>query len=345
MKEVVKLMDYRPDIKIVDATLRDGGLVNNFRFTDEFVKDLYQTNIKAGVDVMEFGYKADKEMFDVKDFGKWKFCDDEDIRAVVGDNNTDLKIAVMADVGRCNYKQDIKPRAESPVDVIRVATYINQIPAAVDVIEDAVAKGYEVTCNIMAISNAQEADIRVALDLLGKSPVNVIYIVDSFGALFRNDTIRFQISEQENEFRAAIEERERFNLSLGMKEQNHDYYHFFPPVEGIVTQSFDEKKRHYGTDIVAKANAKVAAVLDGVVIFTDWTVKTGYVIQVQHTNDLISVYKHNSILLKKQGDYVRAGEVLGVVGNTGEESSGPHLHFELWRAGNPLNPENFIKFK
>ncbi|HAC94616.1 MAG TPA: peptidase M23 [Odoribacter splanchnicus] len=164
-------------------------------------------------------------------------------------------------------------------------------------------------------------------------------------ARYRNDTIRFQISEQENEFRAAIEERERFNLSLGMKEQNHDYYHFFPPVEGIVTQSFDEKKRHYGTDIVAKVNAKVAAVLDGVVIFTDWTVKTGYVIQVQHTNDLISVYKHNSILLKKQGDYVRAGEVLGVVGNTGEESSGPHLHFELWRAGNPLNPENFIKFK
>ena len=164
-------------------------------------------------------------------------------------------------------------------------------------------------------------------------------------ARYRNDTIRFQISEQENEFRAAIEERERFNLSLGMKEQNHDYYHFFPPVEGIVTQSFDEKKRHYGTDIVAKANAKVAAVLDGVVIFTDWTVKTGYVIQVQHTNDLISVYKHNSILLKKQGDYVRAGEVLGGVGNTGEESSGPHLHFELWRAGNPLNPENFIKFK
>ena len=164
-------------------------------------------------------------------------------------------------------------------------------------------------------------------------------------ARYRNDTIRFQISEQENEFRAAIEERERFNLSLGMKEQNHDYYHFFPPVEGIVTQSFDEKKRHYGTDIVAKANAKVAAVLDGVVIFTDWTVKTGYVIQVQHTNDLISVYKHNSILLKKQGDYVRAGEALGVVANSGEESSGPHLHFELWRAGNPLNPENFIKFK
>lgn len=159
------------------------------------------------------------------------------------------------------------------------------------------------------------------------------------------DTIQFNISEQESDFRADIEERERFNLALGIKDQNHDYYHFFPPVEGIVTRSFDEKNRHYGTDVVAKANAKVAAVLDGVVIFTDWTVKTGYVIQVQHTNDMISVYKHNSTLLKKQGDYVRAGEVIAVVGNTGEESSGPHLHFELWRAGNPLNPENFIKFK
>ena len=190
MKAVVKLMDYSPDIKIVDATLRDGGLVNNFRFTDEFVKDLYQTNIKAGADAMEFGYKADKEMFDVKDFGKWKFCDDEDIRAVGGDNNTYLKIAVMADVGRCNYKQDIKPRAESPVDVIRVATYINQLPAAVDVIEDADAKGYEVTCNIMAISIAQEADIRVALDLLGKTQVNVIYFEDSFGALFPEQIAR-----------------------------------------------------------------------------------------------------------------------------------------------------------
>lgn len=159
------------------------------------------------------------------------------------------------------------------------------------------------------------------------------------------DTVQFQISQQESEFRAAMEEKERFNLGLGIKEQNKDYYHFFPPVEGIVTNSFDEKKRHFGTDIVAKSNAKVATVLDGVVIFTDWTVKTGYVIQVQHANDLISVYKHNSTLLKQQGDYVRAGEVIAIVGNTGEESSGPHLHFELWRAGNPLNPENFMKFK
>lgn len=159
------------------------------------------------------------------------------------------------------------------------------------------------------------------------------------------DTVQFVVSEQEIAFREEVEERERFNLGFGIKGSNKDYYHFFPPVEGMITQKFDEKRYHYGVDVVAKANTKVASVLDGVVVFTDWTIKTGYVIQVQHANDLLSIYKHNSLLLKKQGDHVRAGEVLGVVGNTGEETSGPHLHFELWRAGNPLNPEDFIKFK
>lgn len=160
------------------------------------------------------------------------------------------------------------------------------------------------------------------------------------------DTIKFNITDTENEFRSSVEEQERFKLSFGLKEEaNNEYYHFFPPVEGIVSRSFDEKTGHYGTDIVAKSNAKVSAALDGVVIFTDWTVKTGYVIQVQHANNLVSIYKHNSTLLKKQGDYVRAGEVIAVVGNTGEETTGAHLHFELWRSGNPLNPENFIKFK
>lgn len=160
-------------------------------------------------------------------------------------------------------------------------------------------------------------------------------------------TIQFNISQEEHAFRAAIEEQERFNLSVDVPEKtgNHDYYHFFPPVEGIISRSFDEKSRHFGTDVVAKANSNVSVIADGVVIFTDWTIKTGNVIQVQHGNNLVSVYKHNSTLLKKQGDYVRAGEVIAIVGNTGEETTGPHLHFELWKAGNPLNPENFIKFK
>ena len=117
------LLSYCPDIKVMDCTLRDGGLVNNFYFTDEFVRALYIANIKAGVDYMEFGYKADKDIFDETQFGKWKFCKDEDIRAIVGDNkDTGLKISVMADVGRTNFKRDILPKSESPIDMIRVAT-------------------------------------------------------------------------------------------------------------------------------------------------------------------------------------------------------------------------------
>ena len=159
MKEISNLIAYRPDVKVVDATLRDGGLVNNFYFTDEFVKALYLANLRAGVDYMEFGYKASTEMFDVDKFGKWKFSRDEDIRKIVGENATDLKVSVMADVGRCE-KSDIIDRADSPIDMIRVATYVNTIPGAVDLIEDAKSKGYEVCCNIMAISHSLEGELR-----------------------------------------------------------------------------------------------------------------------------------------------------------------------------------------
>lgn len=190
MKEISKLMGYRKEVKVVDATLRDGGLVNDFYFTDEFVKDLYYTNIKAGVDYMELGYRADKTMFDVEKFGKWKFTGDEEVLSILGENNSDLKLAIMADVGRCDYKNDIQDRENSPIDLIRVATYLHQIPTAIDMIEDAAKKGYEVTCNIMAVSNSQEADLRVALEELGKSPVDVFYIVDSFGAMYPEQIAR-----------------------------------------------------------------------------------------------------------------------------------------------------------
>ena len=178
------LMTARADIKVLDATLRDGGLVNNFMFTDEFVSALYRANVKAGVDYMEFGYKASKELFDVNKFGKWKFCNEEDIRAIVGDNNSDLKIAVMADVGRCDFKKDFVPKSESVIDLVRVATYVHQMPAAIEMIEHFKSLGYEVTCNIMAISNAKEAEIDQALELVGQSSVDGIYLVDSYGSLY-----------------------------------------------------------------------------------------------------------------------------------------------------------------
>lgn len=162
------LMTARPDIRVLDATIRDGGLVNNFMFTDDFINALYRANVKAGIDYMEFGYKASKELFDVNKFGKWKFCDEAAIREIVGDNNSDMKISVMADVGRCDYKKDILPREDSVIDMVRVATYVHQMPAAIEMIEDAKSKGYEVTCNIMAISNTQESDLDQALDMVAK---------------------------------------------------------------------------------------------------------------------------------------------------------------------------------
>lgn len=178
------LVSFRPAIKVVDCTMRDGGLVNNFAFSDNFVKALYQANIKAGVDYMEFGYKASREIFDEKEFGKWKFSKEEDLRAIVGDNPSDLKISVMADAGRTNYKTDIIPKSESVIDMIRVATYIHQIPTAIHMIEDAKEKGYEVTVNVMAASKIPDESLFDGLWLLARSNVDVIYLVDSFGSFY-----------------------------------------------------------------------------------------------------------------------------------------------------------------
>lgn len=178
------LMGVRNDIQLLDATIRDGGLCNNFEFTDEFVTELYKMNIKCGIDYMEFGYKASKNMFKESDFGKWKFCNEEDLRAIVGDNPSDMKISVMADVGRCDYKTDFLPKSESVIDMVRVACYIHQIPAAIEMIEYFHNLGYETTCNIMAISQANSDQVGQALEMLAASNVDVIYLVDSYGSLY-----------------------------------------------------------------------------------------------------------------------------------------------------------------
>lgn len=175
------MMEFRPGVKVFDATMRDGGLVNNFEFSDEFAKALYEANVAAGVDYMEFGYRASKTMFDPKEFGKWKFSDEADIRAIVGENDTPLKISVMADAGRTDYKTDVLPKKDSVVDVIRVACYVHQIPLALDMVEDAKAKGYEVSCNLMAVSRVSDSDLRHAVDEIARSSADVLYLVDSFG--------------------------------------------------------------------------------------------------------------------------------------------------------------------
>lgn len=225
MEENKRIMNYRPEIKILDATLRDGGLVNNFYFTDEFVRDLYKANVKAGVDYMEFGYKASKEIFDVDKFGKWKFCNEDDIRDIVGDNVSDLKISIMADVGRCDYKNDIVNRSDSAVDMVRVATYINTMPAAIEMIEDANRKGYETTCNIMAISNANETDIDIALEMLGKSCVDGIYIVDSYGSIYPE-----QIRVIADKY---VEVGEKYGKEIGIHAHNNQQLAFANTIESV----------------------------------------------------------------------------------------------------------------
>lgn len=182
------LITYRPDIKVLDCTIRDGGLINNCNFDFDFVKSVYNACVAAGVDYMEVGYKGSKKIFSGKEFGAWKFCDEDDIRKVMGDNQTDLKISVMADAERTDYHEDILPKEKSVIDMVRVATYIHQIPTALDMIKDANDKGYETCVNLMAISVVQEKELDEALEILAKSEAQVIYLVDSFGALFMENT-------------------------------------------------------------------------------------------------------------------------------------------------------------
>lgn len=219
------LLSVRKDIRVVDATIRDGGLCNDFRFDDKFVKDLYEANVKAGVDYMEFGYKASKDIFNEDDFGKWKFCNDADIRKIIGDNKTDLKVAVMADVGRTDFKKDILPKKESPIDLVRVATYINAIPAAIEIIEDCAKKGYETTINIMAVSKARTEDIIEALEILGQSPVNAFYIVDSYGAMYPEESRRLA--------ELYCEIADKYKKSVGIHAHNNQQLAFANTIEAM----------------------------------------------------------------------------------------------------------------
>lgn len=225
MEESKRIMSYRPEIKVLDATIRDGGLVNSFNFSDEFVKALFECNKQAGVDYMEIGYKASKKLFDVNKFAKWKFCDEEEIYKVLGEDKEDLKLSVMADVGRCDYKNDIVDRSNSVIDMVRVATYINTMPAAIDMIEDANRKGYETTCNIMAISNAKESDMDVALDMLGKSCVDCIYIVDSYGSIYP-EQMRY-LSDK------YLEIGEKYGKQIGIHAHNNLNLAFANTIESV----------------------------------------------------------------------------------------------------------------
>ena len=212
-------------MRVFDVTLRDGGLVNNFEFTDEFVSHLYRANIEAGVDYMEFGYKADRDIFDPEKFGKWKFCNEEDIRNIVGENDTDLKISVMADVGRTNYKRDFLPKSESVIDIVRVALYIHQIPAAIEMIQYIKGLGYEVSANLMAVSKVNREDLRQALELLCENSVDIIYIVDSFGNYYPEQMTALA--------QMYVEIADKYSVKVGIHAHNNQQLAFANTIEAM----------------------------------------------------------------------------------------------------------------
>ncbi len=153
-----------------------------------------------------------------------------------------------------------------------------------------------------------------------------------------------QISHRDAELRALVEEEEKFNLLSQSDKIPVGSGSFFNPIKGLITDSFSLEKTHLGIDIVGKPNEIIKSIQDGIVVFTDWTAEGGYVLLIQHPADYISVYKHNSALLKQQGSLVKAGEPIAIIGNSGEQSTGPHLHFELWYRGNAVNPTDYLAF-
>jgi len=171
-------------------------------------------------------------------------------------------------------------------------------------------------------------------------------LLDSISDNDIRQDIVFEKNVEDSLLRVQIETEEKFNIFSNNKKEANEIYEvlFFKPIEGIVIEKFDKEQSHYGIDVVSKENELIKSTLDGVVIFANWTAETGNVVAVMHKNNLVSIYKHNSVLLKKEGDNVGAGDPIAIIGNSGKWSSGPHLHFELWHKGEAINPEQYILF-
>jgi 4-hydroxy 2-oxovalerate aldolase len=217
---------YRPSLKILDCTLRDGGLVNDHQFDDRLVKAVYEACAAAGVDYVELGYKGSKKIYSPTKFGPWKHCEEDAVRRIVGDNPHPIKLSVMADAERTDYHEDILPKDKSVFDCVRVAAYIHQIPTAVDMIKDAHDKGYETLMQLMAVSVINEHDMREALDIVAGTPVSAVYIVDSFGALY---------SEQVKELtRIYLDALDGTGKDVGFHAHNNQQLAFANTIDALI---------------------------------------------------------------------------------------------------------------
>ncbi|MCD8181730.1 MAG: M23 family metallopeptidase [Bacteroides sp.] len=177
---------------------------------------------------------------------------------------------------------------------------------------------------------------------LGKVKTDTVHSMDSLTTM-REDTL-MERTQREAEFRKQYEDTEKYNLTSIATRPEIDGMIFYRPTRGMISSPFDAEKKHFGTDIAANPGESVLATLDGMVILSTYTAETGYLIEVQHNQDFVSVYKHCGSLLKRQGDVVKSGEAIALVGNTGQLTTGPHLYFELWHKGRAVNPELYIVF-
>jgi 4-hydroxy 2-oxovalerate aldolase len=215
---------FREKIKVLDCTIRDGGLMNNHDFDSRFVREVYKALSQANVDYMEIGYKNSKRLFSTKEFGKWKFCDDDDIQKIIEGIPSKTKLSVMVDVDRVDI-EDVLPRKNTPVSMVRVAAYVKDIDKAIFLVNHFAQKGYETTVNIMAVSKTLDNELTEALHQLEEeSKADVIYIVDSNGSLYQ-ESIEFLIKKA----KSIIKTKE-----IGIHTHNNQQLAFSNTIEGII---------------------------------------------------------------------------------------------------------------
>lgn len=228
MAERAPWITYRPELKVLDCTIRDGGLINNHQFSDELVRAVYETCVAAGIDYMEVGYKNSPRLLPRSEFGPWRHCDEEDLTRLLGDHDpeaTGLKLAAMADAGKSDWREQIVPREQSVLDMIRVAFYAPQVSEAVEMIHHAHELGYETTANLMAVSNVTETEIDTVLEAIAPTPAATMVIVDSFGHLYR---------EQVDRLYAKYYQAMGGKKEIGMHAHNNVQLAFANTIEAII---------------------------------------------------------------------------------------------------------------
>jgi len=207
-------VDFWPQLKVLDCTIRDGGLMNNHKFSDEFVHLIHKSLVAAGIDYMEIGYKADKKLFSPDEYGPWKSCTEDTLNRFFGDEDKGIKVSVMVDIGRTD-EEDILQADQSAIDLIRVACYIHQIPAALEMAKMAKDKGYETSINLMAISTVPEFELNKGLELIGKcKDADMLYLVDSFGSLYYE-----QIEDLMRRYLGAMEHGQQIGIHAHNNQQ------------------------------------------------------------------------------------------------------------------------------